>query len=58
VEFYYGNRLLSTDTEEPYEYLLNQRSIGFHRIQVIVYDTGGNTAVDKMLIIFVNLKNL
>jgi hypothetical protein len=56
VEFYYGNRLLFTDTEEPYEYLLNQRSAGIHRIQAMVYDTAGNTAVDRMLIVFLNVK--
>jgi hypothetical protein len=54
VEFYYGNKLLFTDTEKPYEYLLNKRSIGFHTIKVIVYDIKGNSAIDQMKILFLN----
>ena len=54
VEFYYGDKLLFTDTEKPYEYLLNKRSIGFHMIKVIVYDTKGNSTVDQMKILFLN----
>ena len=54
VEFYYGNKLLFTDTEKPYEYMLNKRSIGFHTIKVVVYDTKGNTAIDQMKILFLN----
>jgi hypothetical protein len=55
VEFYYGKKLLFTDTEKPYEYMLNKRSVGVHRIKVMVYDTMGNSAVDQMNIWFVNL---
>jgi hypothetical protein len=58
VEFYYGNTLLFTDTEKPYEYLLNKRSVGLHTIKVVVYDTKGHTAIDQMKILFVNLKNI
>ncbi len=58
VEFYYGDKLLFTDTEKPYEYLLNKRSIGVHMIQVIAYDTRGNSAIDQMEILFLNLKNI
>jgi hypothetical protein len=58
VEFYYGNSLLFTDTEKPYEYMLNKRSLGLHTIKVIVYDTKENTAIDTMKILFVNLKNI
>jgi len=58
VEFYYDNRLLLTDTETPYEYMLNHTSIGFHKIKVITYDTLGATATDEMKILFINiLKN-
>lgn len=56
VEFYYGTTLLFTDTEEPYEYMLNKRSIGFHRIKVVVYDEQGNSATDQMRILFLNIK--
>ena len=56
VEFYYGNKLLFTDTEKPYEYMLNKRSIGLHKIKVVVYDSKGNTATDQMKILFFNIK--
>jgi hypothetical protein len=56
VEFYYGNRLLFTDTEKPYEYMLNERSIGFHKIKVIAYDSEGHSATDQMKIIFFNIR--
>ncbi len=55
VEFYYGKKLLFTDVEKPYEYLLNKRSIGFHRVRVVVYDTEGNSATDRINILFFNL---
>jgi hypothetical protein len=58
VEFYYNDKLLFTDTEKPYEYMLNKRSIGLHMIQVIVYDTKGNSAIDQLEILFLNLKNI
>ncbi len=56
VEFYYGNTLLFTDTEQPYEYLLNKRSLGFHKIKVVVHDSEGNSATDQMRILFFNIK--
>ena len=58
VEFYYKDKLLFTDTEKPYEYMLNKISIGFHKIKVIAYDTIGNKATDEIKILFLNiLKN-
>jgi hypothetical protein len=58
VEFYYDNRLLLTDTQTPYETMLNNPSIGFHKIKVTTYDTLGATATDEMKILFINiLKN-
>ncbi len=56
VEFYYGKRLVFTDMEKPYEFLLNKRSIFKHKIKAIVYDTAGNSAIDEMDIFFFNLK--
>jgi len=56
VEFYYGNKLLFTDKEKPYEYMLNKRSMGLHKIKVIVYDKKGNSATDEMRILFLNIK--
>lgn len=58
VEFYYGTKLLYTDTDEPYEYMLNKRSMGLHRIRVVVYDTQGNSAIDEMKVFFINLNNI
>jgi hypothetical protein len=58
VEFYYKDKLLFTDWEKPYKYMLNRISIGFHKIKVIAYDTMGNKATDEMKILFINiLKN-
>jgi len=56
VEFYYGNKLFFTDTEKPYEYLLNKRSIGLHKIKVVIYDSKGNSATDQMKILFFNIQ--
>jgi hypothetical protein len=59
VEFYYDNKLFFTDTEKPYEYMLNKPSIGFHKIKVIAYDSIGTYATDEMKILFINIpKNL
>ena len=55
VEFYYGKRIIFTDTEKPYEYILNKRSIGLHTIKIVAYDTQGNNATDEMKILFFNL---
>ena len=55
VEFYYDDTLLLTDTEKPYEYMLNKTSIGFHKIKVIAYDTIGTNATDEMKILFINI---
>jgi hypothetical protein len=58
VEFYSDNILLQTDTEGPYEYLLNTTSIGIHTIKVIASDTMGRNTTDEMKILFLNrLKN-
>jgi hypothetical protein len=58
VEFFYNNKLLFTDSEKPYEFMLNKISIGFHKIKVIAYDTKGNSATDQMKIFYFNiLKN-
>jgi hypothetical protein len=56
VEFYYDNRLVHIDTEKPFTYLLTKRSAGFHVLRVVVYDTMGDSAVDQMKILFLNLK--
>jgi len=54
VEFYYDNTLRFTDTEQPYEYMLNLTSLGVHKITVIAYDTLGKNATDAMKMLYVN----
>jgi len=56
VEFYYGHRLLFTDTEPPYTCLLNRLSVGIHKLRIVAYDTNGNSASDQVNILFVNLR--
>ncbi|HIH28420.1 MAG TPA: Zn-dependent exopeptidase M28 [Thermoplasmata archaeon] len=58
VEFYSDNILLQTDTEGPYEYLLNSTSIGIHTIKVIASDTMGRNTTAEMKTLYLNrLKN-
>ena len=54
VEFYYNGRLQYTDTDYPYKWQLNKISFFNHRIELIVYDSEGNTASDWMDILFIN----
>lgn len=56
VEFYFDDNLLFTDTEKPYDFMLNKRSIGFHKIKVMIYDTIGSNATDEMKILFINIQ--
>jgi len=56
VEFYYDDKLIFTDKEKPFEYMLNNRSMGLHKIKVVAYDTNGNSAIDEMKILFLNIK--
>jgi len=44
VEFYYDGKLDYTDTEPPFKWHLNKRSIKKHRISVIAYDHLGKSA--------------
>jgi len=55
VEFYYNGKLKNTDTELPFQWRLNERSIGPHEIKVVVYDELGRNASDTMKILFLNL---
>ena len=58
AEFYYGNKLIFTDTEPPFKFYFNRLSIRKHRITVIVYDALGRTSSDWRDIVFINiLKN-
>jgi hypothetical protein len=55
VEFYYKGKLKNTDTEAPFQWRLNERSIGPHVIKVVVYDELGRNASDTMKVLFMNL---
>jgi hypothetical protein len=55
VEFYYEGELKNIDTELPFQWRLNERSIGPHEIKVVVYDELGRNASDTMNVLFLNL---
>ena len=55
VEFYYNDKLVFTDNEEPFHFHLNKLSLSEKKIKVIVYDESGNTAKDEMYIFYLNL---
>ena len=55
VEFYYKGKLKNTDTELPFQWRLNERSIGPHELKVVVYDEMGRNASDTMNVLFLNL---
>jgi hypothetical protein len=54
AEFYYDNNLAYVDTEPPFHWNLNKRSLRNHKITVVVYDEQGRTAQDSMIIRFIN----
>ncbi len=55
VEFYFDNKLKHTDTEEPYQWRINQRSIRKHTIKAVAYDEKGRTSSDEINFRFINL---
>jgi len=55
VEFFYDGKLLYNDTEMPYQFRLNERSIKKHTIEVILHDEIGRTARDQITFRFTNL---
>ena len=55
VEFYYDGKLVFSDTEMPYQWRLNKFSIRKHTVEVILYDTQGRTASDKVTFRYINL---
>jgi hypothetical protein len=50
TEFFIDDVLKSTDNEEPYEWLWDERTFGTHEIKVIAYDSTGNTTSDEILV--------
>jgi len=55
AEFYYDDTLVFTDTEAPFKWECNIRSVRTHRITVIVYDELGRKSTDWRDIRFINL---
>ncbi|RKX50772.1 MAG: hypothetical protein DRP25_05050 [Thermotoga sp.] len=51
VEFYIGNKLKATDTEAPYEWTWDEKSFFIHVIKVVAYDTAGNYATEKLMVL-------
>ncbi len=55
VEFYFDNKLKHTDTEKPYQWRINQRSLRKHTIKAVAYDEKGRTTSDQIDFRFINL---
>jgi hypothetical protein len=55
AEFYYDGRLVSTDTEQPFQWHFNRFSLGNHEITVVIYDQLGRNSTDWREIRFINL---
>jgi hypothetical protein len=56
VEFYIDGALKNTDSEIPYQWRLNERSVRKHKVKVIAYDTEGRTASDQLIFRYINLR--
>ncbi len=55
VKFYYDGKLVFTDSDAPYQWRLNKRSIKEHAVEVILYDKKGRTARDQVTFRYINL---
>jgi hypothetical protein len=55
AEFYDNGKLVSTMTQAPFKWHLNERSLGKHEIMVKVYDELGRTSTDWRELRFINL---
>jgi aminopeptidase YwaD len=54
AEFYYNGKLISTDTEAPFNWHFNKFSLGKHDVSVVVYDSLGRNSTDWREIRFIN----
>ncbi len=54
VEFYYDDKLQTTDYAYPFQWYMNKISLGYHTLEVVIYDKGGGVSRDWMNIFFVN----
>jgi len=55
VKFYYDGKLVFTDSDAPYQWRLNKRSIKEQTVEVILYDEKGRTARDQVSFLYMNL---
>jgi len=55
VEFYYDDKLQTTDYTYPFQWYMDKISLGYHTLEVVIYDKDGGVSRDWMNIFFVNL---
>jgi len=55
VEFYIDGVLKSSDTEQPYHWLWDEKIFGYHNLKVVGYDSQGNEASDEIEVLIFNL---
>jgi len=55
VTFYIDGEMKFKDSEAPYQWLWNERSIGRHDIMVKAYDANGSMASDEINVVIFNL---
>ena len=55
VEFYVNDELKFIDNGEPYQWLWNEKTIGWHEIKVIIYGMEGNETEDEISVIIFHL---
>jgi hypothetical protein len=56
VEFYIDGKLKNTDTDAPYQWRLNERSIRKHALKVIAYDEAGRKVSDQLIFRHINIR--
>jgi len=54
VEFCIDGILKYNDTQQPYQWIWNEKAVGKHEIKIIVYDNEGNKADDRISVVIFN----
>ena len=54
VEFCINDISKYNDTEQPYQWIWNEKAIGKHEIKVVAYDNEGNKADDRISVVIFN----
>jgi len=55
AEFSVDGVLLETVTDEPYEWRMDVKAMGQHTLEVMVYDSAGNTVIQSQDVTIYNL---